>query len=254
MILRTVLLMLALTASAGAEVVRVEVRSRTDLLAGKAFGSVGAYEKLSGKIYFAVDPDNSANQAIVDVDKAHRNAAGMVEFSADFDMLRPRDLARGNGVLLYEVVNRGNKMMLQDLNFGSGGFGSANDLNEAADLGDGFLMEQGFTLLWVGWQFNVPMRNDPVRAYLPIAREADGSPIQGLVRSDFVLRERSTEAEIPGRGQTGYPVADPDDASNTLTVRDTVEGPRRVIPRSEWEFTPWARRSNGRGFRAHEDL
>ncbi len=238
MILRTVLLMLALTASAGAEVVRVEVRSRTDLLAGKAFGSVGAYEKLSGKIYFAVDPDNSANQAIVDVDKAHRNAAGMVEFSADFDMLRPRDLARGNGVLLYEVVNRGNKMMLQDLNFGSGGFGSANDLNEAADLGDGFLMEQGFTLLWVGWQFNVPMRNDPVRAYLPIAREADGSPIQGLVRSDFVLRERSTEAEIPGRGQTGYPVADPDDASNTLTVRDTVEGPRRVIPRSEWEFTP----------------
>jgi hypothetical protein len=233
---RTLLFILALTASASAEVVRIEVQSRTDLLAGKAFGSVGGYEKLSGTIYFEVDPLNSANQAIVDIDKAPRNAAGKVEFSSDFDMLRPKDLERGNGVLLYEVVNRGNKMMLQDLNFGSGGFGAANNLNEATDLGDGFLMEQGFTLLWVGWQFNVPMRNNPVRAYLPIAHEADGSSIQGLVRSDFVLRENAIEAEIPGRGQTGYPVADPDDSSNVLTVRETAAGARRVIPRSEWEF------------------
>ncbi len=226
----------ALTPSLFAEVVRIEVLSRTDMLDGKAFGTVGGYEKLLGTIYFAVDPHNSANQAIVDIDKAPLNADGKVEFSADFHMLRPRDLARGNGVLLHEIVNRGNKMMLQDLNFGSGGFGSANDLNEAADLDDGFLMEQGFTLLWVGWQFNVPMRNDPVRAYLPVARDADGSPIQGLVRSDFVLREKAAEAEIPGRGQTGYPVADPLDASNVLTVRDTVTGERRLIPRAEWEF------------------
>ena len=238
MILRTALLMLGLSASAGAEVVRIEVQSRTALLAGQAFGSVGAYEKLTGKIYFSVDPGNSANQSIVDIDKAPLNAAGRVEFSADFNMLRPRDLARGNGTLLYEVVNRGNKMMLQDLNFGSGGFGSANDLNEATDLGDGFLMEQGFTLLWVGWQFNVPLRNDPVRAYLPVAREADGSPIEGLVRSDFVSAEMTFEFEIPGRGQTGYPVANPDDTANVLTVRDTVTGARRVIPGAEWEFAP----------------
>ena len=236
MILRTLLLMLGLTVTLGAEVVRIEVQSRTDLLDGQAFGSVGVYEKLSGTIYFEVDPDNSVNQVIVDLEKAPRNAAGKIEFSSDFTMVRPKDLARGNGALLFEVVNRGNKMMLGDLNFASGGFGSGNDLADAADLGDGFLMEQGFTLLWVGWQFNVPMRNDPIRASLPIAREADGSPIEGLVRADFVLRETSTEAEIPGRGQTGYAVSDPDDSATILTVRDTPAGTRHVIPRGQWEF------------------
>ena len=76
MILRTLLFILCLAASLNAEVVRFDVQSRTDFLAGKDFGSAGAYEKLSGKIYFAVDPSNSANQIIADIDKAPRNAAG----------------------------------------------------------------------------------------------------------------------------------------------------------------------------------
>src|SRR5215813_3101279 len=95
-----------------AEVVRIEVKSRADLLAGKSFGSAGAFEKLSGKIYFAVDPRNSANRIISDIDKAPKNAAGKVEFSSDFYMIKPKDLSRGNGTLLYEVSNRGNKGML----------------------------------------------------------------------------------------------------------------------------------------------
>src|SRR5262245_18036805 len=58
---RLTLLALLLFALPGrAEVVRIELKSRTDLLAGKSFGSAGAFEKLSGKIYFAVDPRNSA--------------------------------------------------------------------------------------------------------------------------------------------------------------------------------------------------
>src|SRR4051812_19298263 len=91
-----------------AEVVRIEVQSRTDVLAGKLFGSAGAYEKLSGKMYFAVDPGNSADKIITDVDKAPRNAAGKVEFSSDFYMIKPKDLSRGNGTVFYEVANRGN--------------------------------------------------------------------------------------------------------------------------------------------------
>src|SRR5262245_65930191 len=95
-----------------AEVVRIEVKSRAELLAGKSFGSAGSYEKLSGKIYFAVDPRNSANQIITDIDKAPRNAAGLVEFNSDFYMVKPKDAARGNGTVLFEVSNRGGKGML----------------------------------------------------------------------------------------------------------------------------------------------
>src|SRR5713226_3595882 len=90
-----------------ARVVRVEVRARSDVLGGKAFGLAGAYEKLSGTMFFAVSPGNPHDQAIVDVDLAPRNAKGEVEFSADFYVLKPKDSARASGTLLLEVPNRG---------------------------------------------------------------------------------------------------------------------------------------------------
>src|SRR5439155_7052639 len=90
-------------------VLRIKVKSRADLLAGKSFGSAGPYEKLSGKIYFAIEPRNSANQIIADIDKASKNSSGKVEFSSDFYIIKPKDLNRGNGAVLYEVSNRGNK-------------------------------------------------------------------------------------------------------------------------------------------------
>ena len=212
-----------------AEVIRIEVKSRTDLLAGKSFGTAGAYEKLSGKIYFAVDPRNSANQIIADIDKAPKNSAGKVEFSSDFYMLKPKDLNRGNGTLLYEVSNRGNKGMLGFFNFAAGSL----DPQTAAEAGDGFLMEQGFTLLWVGWQFDAPARDNTIRAYVPTAREPDGRPIQGLVRSDFSTAQKTSEISLP---DTTYAVLDPRDPSNILTVRDSVQGARRTVPRDQWQF------------------
>src|SRR5215467_14944969 len=116
-----------------AEVVRIEVKSRTDLLAGKSFGSAGAYEKLSGKIYFAVDPRNSANRIITDIDNAPQNASGKVEFSSDFYLIKQKDESRGNGTLLYEVSNRGNKGLLGFFNLGS----NSLDPDTARDFGDG---------------------------------------------------------------------------------------------------------------------
>lgn len=230
---RSVLLAILLAAPLNAEVVRIEVTSRTDL-AGKTFGNAGVYEKLIGKIYFAVDPNNSANKIIADIDKAPKNSAGKVEFSSDFYMIKPKDVTRGNGTLLYEVSNRGGKGMIGFFNLSGGG----TDPKSAADLGDGFLMEQGFTLLWVGWQFDVPQREGLMRVYVPIAREANGRSIQGLVRSDFVPIERVYEASLADRNHTAYAVVDPNDAANVMTVRDSVEGTRRTIPRDRWQFTP----------------
>ncbi len=233
MIPRLTFLMLFLASSLSAEVVRVEVKNRADLLSGKSFGSVGGYEKLSGKIYFAVDPANSANRTIVDIDKAPRNASGKVEFSSDFYLIKPKDAGHGNGTVLYEVSNRGGKGMLGFFNFASGSL----DPQTASDVGDGFLMEQGFTLLWIGWQFDVPNREGSLRAYLPIAREPDGRPIRGLVRSDFEPTEKILEASLADRGHLAYAVVDPKDPANVLTVRDSAEGPRRTIPRDQWDFT-----------------
>jgi hypothetical protein len=97
-------------------------------------------------------------------------------------------------------------------------------------------MKQGFTLLWVGWQFDVPPRA-ALRVYAPIASD-NGSPIRGLVRSDFVVTEKESDHSLADRNHIAYAVLDPDLPDNTLTVRDSVDGARRTLPRSQWSFTP----------------
>jgi hypothetical protein len=219
--------------SASAEVVRIEVKSRADVLAGKAFGTAGPFEKLTGTIFFEVDPANPANRIITDLDKAPRNAAGRVAFSSDFYLIKPKDPSRGNGTLLYEVSNRGGKGMVGFFNFASGRL----DPDTAEQFGDGFLLERGFTLMWIGWQFDPPQRDGLLRVYAPVARGADGQPIRGVVRSDFVVTETSKQASLADRNHIAYAVATANDPAAVMTVRDTVEGARRTIPRSQWQFT-----------------
>lgn len=139
-----------------AEVVRADIVSRTVVQDGAAFSSAGAYELLQGRIYFAIDPANPRNSVIADLDQAPRNAAGKVELSADLAILKPQDARRGNGTLLLDVVNRGSRIAL-------GTFNRATP----DDLGDGFLLRHGFTLVWVGWQFDVPQRPGALRLDVP---------------------------------------------------------------------------------------
>jgi hypothetical protein len=235
---RAIVFVVLAAAPALADVVRIDVQSQKDLVGGQPFGAAGPFEKLSGKIFFAVDPALPANRIVADLDKAPRNAAGKVEFSADFYLIKPKNIARGNGAVLYEVSNRGGKGMLGFFNHA---FGSL-DPSTPADMGDGFLMRQGFTLLWVGWQFDVPQRPGLVRVYVPTPTD-NGRPIRGLVRSDFVVTEKQGDHSLADREHRAYPVLDPDSPDNVMTVRDSVEGPRRVIPRSEWGF---ARDSGGK--------
>jgi hypothetical protein len=225
MILRALLLVLLAAVPVSAEVIRIEVKSRGDLSPQPA-GAAGPYERLTGIIYFAVDPANPVNQIITDIDKAPRNAKGLVEFSSDFELLKPTDPARGNGTILYEVSNRGGRGMVNFFNRGGAERG-----------GDEFLFAQGFTLMWIGWQFDVPLGPERLRVYAPIAKNADGSAITGLVRSDFVVSQPATEASLADRGHQAYPVSNPNDAANVMTVRDSVEGTRRIVPREQWQFT-----------------
>ena len=230
---RALLLAALVAAPVSAEVVRIDVQSRSDLVGGQPFGAAGPYEKIAGRIVFAVDPSLPANRIVTDLDKAPRNAAGKVEFSSDFFLIKPKQIERGNGAVLYEVSNRGGKGMLGFFNHATGSVNPGSD----AEMGDGFLMKQGFTLLWVGWQFDPPQRPGLVRVYPPAASE-HGRPIRGLVRSDFVVTEKEAEHSLADRDHAAYAVVDPESPDNAMTVRDTVEGTRRIVPRHQWRFTP----------------
>jgi hypothetical protein len=224
------------TTRATAEVVRIDVAARADVAAGASYDAAGPYEKLRGTLHFAVDPMAPSNRNITDLELA---ATGRVEFTADFFLLKPKDLRRGNGALLFEVANRGRKGALPMLSRAA----ASLDPTEPRELGDGFLLEQGFSLLWVGWQFDPPA-DDPLllRVYPPTTDPA--LSVTGLVRSDFVVRTEGVHDHSLGDGDhVPYAVADPASEAHVLTVRDTPFGERQTIPRTEWQFA----RADGSG-------
>src|SRR5271170_3012348 len=225
---------LFIATGANAHVTRVEIISRTDVLDGHAFGLAGPYEKIVGRVYFAVNPENLHNKLIVDLDKAPRNAQGEVEFSADLYLLKPKDMNKGNNAVLFEVSNRGGKGILRLVN----GYSPATPEGE---YGDGFLMREGYTVAWVGWEFDVADHGENLKLYAPVAHDFGGKTIRGLVRSDFTPAQKVEDMPLGHSllGPTGgksYPVDDPASPKNVFTVRDTPDGTRQTIPRSQWSF------------------
>jgi hypothetical protein len=214
-----------------ARVTRIDVESRTDVLHGKSFGDAGAYERLSGQIYYAVRADNPHNERIVDLRNAVNLRGGEVEFSSSFVAFRPKDPRKANGSLLLEVPNRGRAHIISLVDGG--------DPDLARDAGDGWLLRNGFTIVSVGWQWDVPGPDD-LKLFAPIAKEGE-HPITGLLRGDRMPSEDTDEIPLGhllvGRiGGVEYPVANPDDPRNVLTVRDSRDAKRTVIPRSRWQF------------------
>jgi hypothetical protein len=214
-----------------ARVLRVETANRTDVLGGKAFGNAGAYERITGRIYFSLAVNNPHNQRIVDLGNAVNLKKGEVEFSADFIAVQPKDAHKGNGSMLLEVPNRGRGRILSLVDGG--------DWDLAADAGDAWLLRSGFTVVSLGWQWDAAGA-DALRFSAPLAKE-NGKTITGLLRGD--LMPSKVMAEIPlghlilgNIGGSEYPVAAPDDPRNVLTIRDSRNGQRTIIPRSEWQF------------------
>jgi hypothetical protein len=216
---------------AEARVVRLRIERREVILNGRPFGAAGPYEKLVGRVDFGLDPALPRNSEIVDLKLAPRNTRGEVEASADFFMLKPVDPRRGNGRLFYEVGNRGGKSMLATFQKATG----SPDPTTDAEFGDGALMRQGFTLLWMGWQWDVPDRPGTMRMEIPIATD-NGRRITGLVRGNFILNDRAETASVADRNHKAYPVLDPNSAENVMTVRDDPVAKGQVIPRSRWRF------------------
>jgi hypothetical protein len=214
-----------------AEVTKVTVTSRGVVADGYAFGSTGPYEKLVGTIEFALDPADRHNKAIVDLEHAAKGPDGKVHFTADLFVLQPADRARGNGVLLFEISNRGTKGMLGRFNRAQ----NNGDPTTAAHMGDGFLMREGYTLVWVGWQFDVAPPN--------LRIEAPAINVTGRVHVTTIQNETRTDGTLNDLPQSYVPV-DPDDPSAMLTVRNLFRDRPTPLPRSSWRFGPPA--DNGR--------
>jgi len=236
-------LALCLAPAIPAGLLRIELSERSDVLAGKAFGAAGPYERLVGKAYFGVDPKLPANKIICDIDKAPRNDSGLVEFSSDIYVLKPRDPKNGNGAVLYEVSNRGGKGMLAMYNRAK----SSADPRTADELGDNFLLERGYTLIWLGWQFDVPRVEGRMRLYTPIARNGD-QPITGLVRSEIIVDKKEFSHSLADRNHIPYQPIDPNDSTLALTVRERNDGPRRSVPRNAWKIVEGTHLAMDAGF------
>lgn len=229
-------LVLITASSARGEVVRLRIERREPVAAGRAFGAAGAYEKLVGKVDFEFDPALPANAVVVDLKLAPRNGRGRVEASADFYMLKPVEARKGNGRLFYEVGNRGGKSILPTFQKAV----ASADPSTDAEIGDGALMRQGFTLLWMGWQWDVPVRPGVMRMEMPIATE-NGRPITGLVRGNFILNERAATASLADRNHLAYEVLDPAAPDNVMTVRDEPTARGEIVPRARWRFVDGGR-------------
>ena len=166
---------LVITASAlpaVARVTEINTKSVEPFANGSAFGDTGAYERVSGSFKGELDPADARNKVIVNLDKAPRNAKGLVEYEADFFLLRPVDAAHGNHKLIYDVTNRGRKIIHWRLMDGKPkSVASANDPKNPEDAGNGLFLRRGYTLVWSGWDSEAP-------------RESNGMSMSAIIASD----------------------------------------------------------------------
>ena len=220
-----------------------EIALRRPLADGRAFGDVGPYEELKGRLRFALDPRHAANRGVTDITLAPVNAAGLVEFAADFSLLVPVDRARASGRALVDVVNRGNTVAVPNFNHATRPvFGPGSDPNPPIDVGDGFLMRRGYVVASCGWQFDLPDVPGLIRLYGVEARE-HGQPLRGRVYVQLQAPEDVTDFLLSDRAHRAYPAADVEERDAVLTVRDMPDADPEVIPRARWRF---ARVADGR--------
>ena len=217
---------------------KLDILERRPYAEGRSFGKVGPYERIDALARYEADPDAACNAGITDLDCATRGADGYVHFSGDLTILQPADPKTGNRTLLLALPNRGRRVLTY--------FNMAVPPlvpEKRIDPGDGFLFEEGWTVAWVGWQWDVPRKEEPARIGLSppqVPNDAGGPrlPMQLRIQvnssSELVTLTDQHVGDV-GRHRA-IPPLDPDDTDALLMVRDHVYGEGRVIPRDDWEF------------------
>ena len=206
--------------TAVAELSRLEITHREPWAGGREFGARGAYERMRGRAWFEVDPGAKANRTVVDLGLALKNKAGRVEFSADVEIIAPKDLSKSCGAVFYDVNNRGYPTCLGTISAG----------------GEHFLMREGFILVFSGWIAELLPNGRNLVLAAPIARDK-GEEITGLVRSEMVVSQRTKRCSLSGNsGHGSYEPTLRGEKEGALTRRLLESDPREVIERSRWRL------------------
>lgn len=217
---------------AQARITKIVITTKTSpAFNGQTFGTVGQYEQLDGVAYGEVDPHDRQNGIIQDIELAPRNANGKVEYSMDISILKPIDMSKGSRVLLYDVVNRGNKVATNSFNVGA---------TTANPAGDAFLQNQGITVVWSGWQADLVPAAGRIAMTVPVAKGRHGKTITGVVRSEISMQTATIQTSPIGGGFTtasrGYAPVSTDTTKATLTQRVREGDAREAIPSNQWAF------------------
>ena len=219
---------------------RIEIREvETPTFEGANFGDVGVYERISGRFVCDLDPTHPLNQGIVNLDKVPRNTQGLVEYAVDFHLMKPCELRQANGWLFYEFLNRGTQRGIVRIN-------NAPVValpKKRGDIGNAFLMRQGYSILWTAWQGNVEPGGGRLIADFPIATD-DGQALTGMALEEIVLDApdsiRGAMVQEIGPDTIvltlSYPAASLDPTEASLTARQYQQSPRRTPAGLRWRY------------------
>jgi hypothetical protein len=227
--------MILLPDLAPAEITKIVIEKREPFANGHEFGITGAYEKLIGRAHGEVDSKKPHNRAIVNIGRAPKNQRGRVEYSMDVFILKPVDMKRGNQTIYYDVVNRGN--MALRVNFGAE---RSNNPTTLAHAGDGFMMRQGYALVWSGWQGDVLPGNGRLTASFPVAKNSDGSSIRRVITTEFVFQKPAFSVPLSFDRESldvkPYPAVEESMARAKLYRRAGTHAQRELIRNDQWSF------------------
>ena len=224
-------------------VTELDIQIRRPLADGQVFGDAGRYEEIRGVIRFAVDPRHPANQRVTDIALAPQNADGRITFESDIIILRPVDTARGSRRILFDVLNRGKRLALSFFNSAEREvIGPETPVEIPLDVGNGYLMREGWTVVWTGWQADAPPWPALQRLRAPEALDDDGGRLSGRVFSQFQAMAPVPHFLLSDRDHTPRPALDVNETDALLTVRDHPDTEPEEILREKWRF---ARDENG---------
>ena len=200
----------------------IEIHKREPYAQEQSFGNSGTYEQISATAFFEVNPNHPDSLLITDIELAKTNPSGLVSFSADICILQPTDVTKSNHTLYVDIPNRGRDRSLNLLN--------SSNSDQINNPGNGFLMRQGYTIAWCGWQHDVPNSQQLMKLH------ANTADISGQIAINIQTNHLTYVEELSERGHEAYPALDTSDPNAVLTVRDHDESEGSLIPRNAWRF------------------
>lgn len=207
-------------------VISFDVKNISLFADGKSFSDRGQFNIIDGVVEFAVDPNNEVNKSIVDLKLAPTDQSGLVHFKSKVSLITPSDSNKGNARLMVDIVNRGRPLIHGNFN--------RMDLFDSIE-GDGFLFNHGYSVISLGWQWDV-IEDDVLYGFEAPFAKIDDTGFRGEtvveIRTNYIQKTHL----LANRIHTPNTPLDINDPNARLTVRDWEDGPESIVPRSEWSF------------------